>query len=170
MIENCDKCQRLCPSQHDNPQKHPPAQSPMHSVAVDLFSSGGKDYLVMVDRYSNFIWVKLLQSTTTEAITNTLSSWFLDFGYPFTIISDNGPQFRADFKSFCANNHILHSTSSPYNPHSNGLAESAVKSAKYLLQKSSNYKDFQIRLLSWQNMPGANCTTSPSEKFFNRRQ
>ena len=170
IIENCDRCQQLRPSLHANPQQHPQAEAPMHSVAVDLFSSAGKDYLVMVDRFSNFMWVKLLPTTTTEAITNALAAWFLDFGYPFIIISDNGPQFRADFKTFCDNNHILHSTSSPYNPRSNGLAESAVKSAKYLLQKSSSFKDFQNRLLAWRNVPSANCSASPSEKFYNRRQ
>ena len=99
----------------------------MHSVAMDLFECKGKHYLVMVDRFSYYIWVKELRSLTTNSVLQTLDSWFSDFGYPFIIISDNGPQFREEFKTYCAENGIIHAPSSPYNPRSNGLAESAVK-------------------------------------------
>ena len=170
LIENCDLCQTLRPSLHDKDLQHPKAEAPMHSISLDLFSWAGKDYLVMVDRYSYYIWVQVLNGTYTSKITSVLDRWFLDFGYPFIIISDNGPQFRDEFKDYCLKHNIIHSTSSPYNPRSNGLAESAVKSAKYLLRKSDNFKDFQHRLQAWRNMPSANSSFSPAEKFFSRRQ
>ena len=170
LIQNCELCQQIRPSLQDNSQDHPKAQAPMHSVALDLFSNAGKSYLVMVDRYSYYIWVQLLHTTITSAITKALDNWFLDFGYPFIIISDNGPQFRTEFKEYCSTHNIIHSTSSPYNSRSNGLAESAVKSVKFLLQKSDNFADFQNRLMAWRNTPTTNDSLTPSEKFFNRRQ
>ena len=170
MINSCDQCQRLRQSLHDNVQSYPEAIEPMHSVSVDLFSWAGNDYVVMVDRYSLFIWVSKLSSTTTQTVTNTLERWFLEVGYPFSLISDNGPQFRTDFDEYCSSRNIKHSTSSPYNPRSNGLAESAVKQAKYLLQKSANYSDFQKRLMEWRNVPSTNSFFSPAEKFYSRRQ
>jgi hypothetical protein len=54
-------------------------------------------------------------------------------------------------------------------PKSNGLAESAVKSAKYLLLKSDSYMDFENRLYEMQNIPSSGDTLSPAEKFFKRR-
>ena len=172
MVQDCDSCQRLRPSLHENAQAHPKATAPMHCVGLDLFQLSGKDYLVMVDRFSYYIWVHHLRSTTTTAVVNVLEQWFLEYGYPYVIISDNGPQFRSEFKTYCREHHVVHTTSSPYNPRSNGLAESAVKSAKYLLQKSSSFKDFQERLQVWRNTPSASNpnSVSPSEMFFTRRQ
>ena len=170
MVDSCDQCQRLRPSLHDNVQPYPEAAEPMHSVSVDLFSWGGNDYVVMIDRYSLFLWVSKLSSTTTQTVVNTLDRWFLEVGYPYSLVSDNGPQFRTDFDDFCVSRNIKHSTSSPYNPRSNGLAETGVKQAKYLLQKSANYSDFQKRLMEWRNVPTTNSLLSPAEKFYSRRQ
>jgi hypothetical protein len=52
---------------------------------------------------------------------------------------------------------------------SNGLAESSVKSVKYLLLKSDNYIDFEKRLYEMQNIPSSGDILSPAEKFFKRR-
>ncbi len=58
------------------------------------------------------------------------------FSLPKSIRSGGTPQFRGEaFKAYCKDNGILHETSSPYNPESNGLAEAAVKNVKKLLIK-----------------------------------
>jgi hypothetical protein len=49
------------------------------------------------------------------------------------------------------------------------LAESAVKSAKYLLLKSDSYIDFENGLYEMQNILSSGDTLSPAEKFFKRR-
>jgi hypothetical protein len=54
-------------------------------------------------------------------------------------------------------------------PKSNSLAESAVKSAKYLLLKSDSYMDFENRLYEMQNILSSGDTLSHAEKFFKRR-
>ena len=168
LIQDCDECQALRPSLHDNSQSHPPAVEPMHSVGLDLFECNGHHYLVMIDRFSNYIWVKRLTRLGTDSILKTLDTWFTEYGYPFIIVSDNGPQFRSDFKVYCDANFIIHSPSSPYNPRSNGLAEGAVKAAKHLLIKSSTYEAFETSLFAWRNTPtsGETCLlyTSPSPR------
>ena len=170
LISNCVDCRLHRPSQSDNLQSHEPASYPMQAVGMDLFSLQGKTYLVMVDRFSDYLWVSPLNRTSTSDVVSKITSWFLEFGFPATIMSDNGPQFRSDFQTFCADNNIVHSTSSPYNPQSNGLAESAVKAAKTLLLKSDSWSDFQTKLQAWRNVPSAGSNASPSEKFFGRRQ
>ena len=169
-IENCVLCQTLRPSLHEVSQQHPQAEAPMHSLSVDLFSWAGKDYLVTVDRFSYYIWVDCLAKTNTSTITAILDEKFEECGYPFIIISDNGPQFRNEFKEYCIANNIIHTTSSPYNPRSNGLAESAVKQAKMLLRKSNSFKVFKMRLIAYRNTPSHGTNLSPSERFYSRRQ
>jgi transposase InsO family protein len=91
-------------------------------------------------------------------------------GFPQYIFSDRGPQFvAAEFKEYCKGHHIIPLVSLACFPKSNGLAESAVKSAKYLLLKSDSYMDFENRLYEMQNIPSSGDTLSPAEKFFKRR-
>ena len=70
-------------------------------VGIDLFSLCGQQFLVMVDHSSGFPFVASLKSTTTNAILNKLSAWFMDFGFPRIIRSDRGPQFCGEFNEFC---------------------------------------------------------------------
>ena len=122
----------------------------------------------MIDRFSGYIWCKRLVRLDTRSITDFLLTLFLEFGFPLSIRSDNGPQFRSEFASFCQQYHISHSTSSPYYPQSNGLAESGVKIAKKLLRACADSGEaFREALAAFRLMPRAD-GFSPSQLFFNR--
>ena len=46
------------------------------------------------------------------------------FGYPDTLVSDNGPQFTSnDFEFYLPTNHTKHQLTSPYWPQANGEVE-----------------------------------------------
>ena len=63
-----------------------------------------------------------------------------------------------------------HEQSSPYNPRGNGLAESAVKNVKHLLQKCSITRESAGKALySWRNVP-RNDGYSPAQLLFGRKQ
>ena len=79
----------------------------MQHVGLDLFSFGGKDYLICVDHWSGFPLYQLLQYTTSESVTRCLSMWFNLLAWPSSIRSDGGPQFRGDFSSFCLKRRAL---------------------------------------------------------------
>ena len=170
MVENCEACRLHRPSLAEVKQEYAEAEYPMQAVSVDLFDNAGNDWLVMVDRFSFYIWTKRLTSTTTNSVTNVLHSWFLEHGFPSTIISDNGPQFRSAFGEFCAKFFIKHTTSSPYNSRSNGLAEGAVKAAKSLLKKSDSALAFREALFALRNTPLAGTDNSPAQLYFGRVQ
>ena len=105
----------------------------------------------------------------TEKVTKVLRRWFLDFGFPQVIRTDNGPQFRGPFDEWCNDLHIIHELSSPYNPQSNGHAEASVKVAKTLLDKvNANMAQFFEHLSSWRNTPRPD-GFAPSDLFFGRR-
>ena len=171
MIESCDACQKLRPSLgHEPLSPREPAIFPMQEVSTDLFDYAGKSYITLVDRYSGYIFVEQLSQLSTDHVIKILRHWFLLFGFPKTILSDNGPQFRSEFSRFCSSIGAQHITSSPYFPQSNGQAESAVKNAKYLLIKCIDTdKDFQLALSEFRRVPRSD-KFSPAQLMFGYQQ
>lgn len=170
MIDACSVCQELQPSQPlDELQPFTPALQPMEKISIDIFECAGKHYLVMVDRFSGFPMVKQLTKLSTSAVTKILTHWFQDWGRPIEICSDNGPQFRTEFDSFCKDLQVTHVTSSPYHPSSNGLAEAAVKQVKNLLKKVGGYQELLSSLAEWRCVPRHSGNKSPAELFLGRR-
>ena len=169
LIASCSACTELLPSQPSLPLNQTTAQYPLEHTSADLFSYGGKSYLVWVDRYSGMVWCDRLTSTSTEKVTQSLVKWFQDFGFPKSIRTDGGPQFRGPFDQWCEDNSIIHELSSAYNPQSNGHAENGVKTAKHLLAKvDANMRQFYSHLFSWRNTPRAD-GYAPAYLFFGRR-
>jgi len=173
VINQCRVCQESRPQQQHFPATPTPLttvdDSPMQNVGTDLFSHAGKDYLIMVDRYSGYPCCVELKRTNTQAIVRELSAWFNLLGWPETIRSDGGPQFRTEFDIFCEENNIIHELTAPYNPQANGLAESAVKNCKYLLIKCLETKEnFQNSLAAWRAIPRED-KLSPYELLFKKK-
>lgn len=180
-IDNCEMCQVLRPSQpEDSMRTKSMPDRPMASVSADLFQLTDKHYLVLVDRFSGFPFVSKLTNTRSSTVVMAVRAIAEEFGYPAEFISDNGPQFTGEaFQTFCRDNAILHVTSSPHHPRSNGHAEAAVKNMKLLLRKyEGNMERFRTALLYWRNTPraakncnestGSNTGKSPAELFFKR--
>ena len=143
---------------------------PMESIGCDLFQWDGNNYLAVVDRYSGFLWFKLLRRTATKDVTKVLMDIFEGYGFPLFIESDNGPQFREPFLAFCEEIGATHTPSSAYNPSSNGLAESAVKISKSILKKAkADHTPPMSALSAWRNTPRAD-GTAPADLLFGFRQ
>jgi transposase InsO family protein len=120
--------------------------------------------VVMCDRFSYFCWAAPLSTLKLSTVIKTMDTWFHGVGFPQYIYSDSGPQFNAaKFKDYCAKHFITPLFSSVCFPQSNGLAEAAVKSVKYLLLKSENYIDFEDKLYDMQSIPLSRGTLSPAE-------
>ena len=89
----------------------------------------------MVNYYSGFIEINLLQNRTTskQIVTHCKSR----HGIPDKLIMDNGPQFSSiTFKQFSQDYGFQHHTASPHYPQSNGRAEKAIQTAKHLIKKA----------------------------------
>lgn len=135
----------------------------------------GRYFLILKDARSK--WAEVIQvcSTTTAATISALRPIFARFGVPEHIISDNGTAFTSDeFREFCESEGIRHSTSSPYHPRSNGLAENFVKTFKSAIGKRSiTQQELDIRLnkflLVYRNTPNAATGRSPAEMLLGAR-
>ena len=78
----------------------------------------------------------ILYNTTPTAMIHVLKSHFARWGYPSTILSENGPQYTADkFREFTAKWDTEHSTDAPGHANANGKAESSVKAAKHRMEE-----------------------------------
>ena len=98
----------------------------MFEINTDLFNAIGRKWLATVGCYSTYAWVKQLTGTHTAKIIEELSTIFNSFGWPKTICTDGGPQFRQEFRDICKANSIQHELASAHNPAYNGLAKAAV--------------------------------------------
>ena len=170
MIEQCEVCQQLRVAQKKEPLQDTEATGPLDLMCTDFFQYAGKDFLVLVDRFSGYLWVDQLKRTNTAAVVDRLFQWFGDWGFPKVLRSDNGSQYRSEFIMFYDKYNITHHTSSPGNPQSNGCAENAVKQAKHLLEKCAGYNnEFLEGLLEYRNTPRDD-GFSPADLFIGRRQ
>ena len=89
-------------------------------------------FLVVVDAHSKWLDVRPMSSITSTKTIDQLRVIFSTHGLPRKVVTDNGPSFTSkEFKQFMRENGIVHVTSAPYHPSSNGLAERAVQTFKH---------------------------------------
>ena len=169
------KCEDCAEYQTANPQQpmqtHKIPERPWSRVGSDLFSLHSKDYIVLVDYYSDFVEVDLLKNTNSSTVIKFLKAQFSRHGIPDVLVTDNGPQIiSGEFSEFATQWEFQHVTSSPYHPKSNGKAESAVKIVKSLIKKAQrDNKDPWLSLLDYRNTPTTGMQTSPAQRLMSRR-
>ena len=128
---------------------------PWSKLATDIFLFEGAVYLLIVDYTSRFHIVHKLTSMRDIHVANQCKSVFSGYGWPNTLISDNGPCYISQaFTSVMQAFSINHITSSPHYPQSNGLAKKYVQIVKCLFSKAKEEgKDFQKCLMIYCNTP-----------------
>ncbi|XP_035910630.1 uncharacterized protein K02A2.6-like isoform X1 [Anopheles stephensi] len=113
-----------------------PVCEPFERVHVDLCYIEGRILLILVDAFTKYIDVKIVNMTRATDIIEQLESFFAHFGLPKEVVSDNGPPFNSEvFVNFLKQLGVKVTKTPPYHPQSNGLAERAVRTVKEVLQK-----------------------------------
>ena len=103
---------------------------PWSKLAIDLFVYDSVSYVVLVDYFSAFWEVAMLNNTMSTSIIEFCRQQFSHHGIPDILISDNGPQLKSsEFIKFTR-------TWQPHHSQSNGKVESAVKIVKSIIKKS----------------------------------
>ena len=150
---------------HESPTR------PWENIAADLFVFHGKDYLVTIDRHSNFFEVDRPYSKSSSEVITKMKAHIARYGIPNKLMSDSGPSFSGrEFKLSTGSYNIEHITSSPTYAQSNGKAENSVKTAKKIMQKAlGSHADPYLALLDFRNTPTEGYTTSPAQRMLNRR-
>jgi transposase InsO family protein len=170
-VSTCDVCRQMETTPVDEPlQPHDIPNRPWSKIGIDLFQINNSHFMVSVDYYSNFWEIDRIDSLNTITVIRKLKSHFARYGIPDIVISDNGPQFTSkEFQEFAASWEFKHTTTSPYHSRANGKAESAVKTAKRLIQKAKLSKqDIHLALLDHRNTPTQGFSTSPAQRLMSR--
>ncbi|XP_031560474.1 uncharacterized protein K02A2.6-like, partial [Actinia tenebrosa] len=171
-ISQCEACITYgAKQQRETLMSHEIAERPWEKIGADLFTIDGKDYLVMVDYFSNFWEIDHLPDTKASTIIRQMKRHFARQGIPDIVISDNGPQFSSDkFKAFTSAWGFDHCPGSPGHQQSNGKAEATVKEAKRLLKKAKETGgDLYLALLAHRNTPTVSMDSSPEQRLIGRR-
>lgn len=169
MISHCHVCQvNQRKNQKEPLMNHEIPKKPFDTIACDILEHKSKDFLAIIDYYSNWIELIKLKSKKAAEINYQLLKVFSAYGYPRVIRADNMPFGSYECTEFAKKYDIKIVTSSPNYPQSNGMAERAVQICKNILKKSTTDEEIFRSLLAYRTTPTKNMSYSPAELLQNR--
>lgn len=109
---SCSVCNSTRAHQQKEPlQPHPVPVLPWSTVATDVFEWHGQQYMVLVDSYSGWFEIDLLNKTSSAAVITKLKRHFSVHGSPHTLITDNARYYTSQhFKELPAAQSIHNQT------------------------------------------------------------
>jgi len=139
-----NKC-TICWSFRKNNSKEPLTvkdfdDNPWEIVGTYIFQYKNRQYLLVIDYFSKYVDIEILENMSSETKINKLKLIFSRYGIPIVLFSDNGPQFAySNFKNFSMEWDFEHKTSSPRYPQSNFMAERNIQTVKKEVAEKNIY-------------------------------
>lgn len=174
----CLECKIVSSANPPTPmRRHALPLEAWQEVAADLMGPlpTGETLLVVIDYFSRYPEVAILEDTKAAMIIKSLQEMFARWGNPKTIRMDNGPQFAcAEMKEFLKEENIRAEYSPPYWPRANGQVERMNRDLKLAIQKSLNEgKEWRQGLIEhlkmYRSSPQATTAQTPAELMFKRQ-
>ena len=171
----CESCKYNAPSNPSDKDRSSPdlPPYPFHTLCADFFSYAGKTYLIIVDKYSN--WISIMKPTRDDSasVIKLLRQFFMIYGVCEVLSTDGAKVFTSrEFSNFCSLWGVVQRVSSAYYAQANKGAEVAVKSAERLIMDnispsgSLDTDKFARAVLQHRNAPDPETGVSPAEIVF----
>ncbi|XP_060804322.1 uncharacterized protein K02A2.6 [Amyelois transitella] len=131
-IENLIKSCDVCMTYRSEPPKAPIISWPRTKVPYErvhadfLGPIDNKMILLIIDSYSKWPEAFIVKSLDSKQTVERFRECFSRFGLPKVVVTDNAATFISkEFSEFLSKNGIVHETSPPFHPATNGFAENA---------------------------------------------
>ena len=170
LVAKCSTCLKHQKSNQKEPLKPQavPARA-WQKLGTDIFEYKSKPYLVIVDYYSKYLEICLLNDKSRQAVITSMKSVFARHGIPDEVVADNMPLSSKECSRFAQEWGFKISTSSPHYPQSNGMSERTIQTIKNLLRKADDEgNDPYIALLDYRNTPVTGMQESPAQLLMSR--
>ena len=173
-VRNCMLCQIAIPTNNREPlQMSPLPNGPWKELSADFgHLPNGQYILVIMDEYSRYPIVDVLNSLTARNVIPHMDKIFSEFGFPESIKTDNGPPFNSkDFSDFCKHNGINHRKITPMWPRANAEVERFMQTIKKTIRATitPNFKQTMYRfLLDYRTTPHSTTGIPPAMALFGR--
>lgn len=126
-INNCDICKVVKYDRRPLKLKFnitPTPSKPFEIVHVDILTYENNKFLTIIDAFSKYAQVYLIDTSQTVEVVEKLLIFFSHHSIPGLIVADNGPEFDSGlFREFLTLHKINLHLCSPHHPASNGLIE-----------------------------------------------
>lgn len=132
LIRNCSSCNL----HRDNPKMEvhywEEAKNVFDRVHIDFAGPFlNRMFFVLVDAHSKYPIVKIMKNITAESTSAVCREIFSEYGFPKSIVSDNGRTFvSSEFKNYLKEINCVAKLTAPYQPATNGQAENMVNREK----------------------------------------
>ena len=176
-VRTCHGCQIVSDMPKPEPLKPTELPSgPWQDVCVDLLGplDSGHYVFLCVDYYSRYYELEIMKDTSSERIIDALENMFSRHGYPVSITSDNGPQFRsAVYANFLKECGISQRRVTPLYPAANGEVErqnrSLLKRIRIAQAESKDWKkEIRTYLFAYRTTPHSVTHVAPAKLMFSR--
>ena len=171
LARKCSGCQvnqKAPPKASLHPREWP--SEPWECIHIDFTGPFmGNMFLIAVDAHSKWPEVHVMNSITASKTIDVLRQIFAQLGVVKQIISDNGRTFTSEeFQTFVRNNGIIHKTSVPRHPATQGLVERFVQTFKLAMKSASAnggslHQKIGSLLLQYRNAVHATTNESPAK-------
>ena len=106
----------------------------LRNIAITIDDQKFQWVLSVMDLYSRFVWLRALQSKSSDEVAIKLRDIYIEFGTPKFVQSDQGREFKGAVEKLCRSLNIKIIHSSAYHPQSQGKIERSNRTWKQKLQ------------------------------------
>lgn len=173
LCKACHNCQIVGqPMSPEHMTRKEMPENPWEDLAADLLGPlpTGEYILVVVDYFSRYFEVAVMRSITSSNVIDKFQDMFATHGLPYSIRTDNGPQFVSDeMENYLKENDIEHVYTTACWPQANGEVERQNRSLLKAMKTAQNWKkELRTFLVAYRSTPHSTTGVAPATLLYRR--